>query len=104
MKSRYSAYALGLTDYIIETTHPDNPQYLDDKNQWADQINQFCMTTQFLRLEIVDHSVTGKMGFVTFRAYLKQGGADASFQERSRFILDKGNWLYLDGKTRSMAN
>ena len=27
MRSRYSAYALQKSEYIIHTTHPDNPNY-----------------------------------------------------------------------------
>ena len=34
MRSRYSAYARSLVDYIIKTTHPDNPSYKKDRDQW----------------------------------------------------------------------
>ena len=34
MKSRYSAYAIGNSDYIIKTTHPENIDYTLDINSW----------------------------------------------------------------------
>ena len=30
MRSRYSAYSLNLPSYIIQTTHPASPQYVED--------------------------------------------------------------------------
>ncbi len=52
MRSRYSAYALGLSDYIINTTHPDNPDYNEDTKQWREEIDIFSRYTQFEKLEV----------------------------------------------------
>ena len=38
MRSRYSAYALHLADYIMQTTHPHNRAYLSDKERWKKEI------------------------------------------------------------------
>lgn len=98
MRSRFSAYASGLANYIIDTTHPDNTQYLKDHKLWKKQIEDFCHQTQFLGLEILEEVVGDKVSFVTFTAKLKQNGQDASFTERSRFEKVGGRWLYHSGE------
>ncbi len=98
MRSRYSAYATGLADYIINTTHPDNSQYLQDHKLWKKQIEGFCHQTQFLGLEIHEEVIGEKVSFVTFTAKLMQNDQDASFTERSRFEKGGGWWLYHSGE------
>lgn len=98
MRSRYSAYAMGLADYIIDTTHPDNSQYLQDHKLWKKQIKEFCDHTTFLGLEILEEVDNDKVSFVTFKAQLQQNGKDAGFTERSRFEKAGGRWLYHSGE------
>ncbi len=90
MRSRYSAYALGLVDYIIATTHPQNPNYQQDKQKWRREILAFSQGTRFLGLEILE----AKGDTVTFRAILEGG---ASFTEKSRFQQVEESWFYLSG-------
>ena len=98
MKSRYSAYALGIPSYIIETTHPANPRYQKDKAAWTQEIVEFSHSTQFLNLEILEVTPTKDgIATVTFKVTLKQAGHDASFKERSYFAELNGKWLYLNG-------
>ena len=47
MRSRFSAYAMNLPDYIIQTTHLCNPQFCYDQVQWSKQISDFCSKTKF---------------------------------------------------------
>lgn len=90
MRSRYSAYAMNNADYIIDTTHPDNPV----ANRNRDEILQFCQNTSFLQLTI-HHFIHGqKTAYVLFTAHLEQGGQDATFTEKSRFEKVDGKWLY----------
>ncbi len=98
MRSRYTAYALGEVDYIIDTTHPDGPHHLTDRAAWADDVRGFCDRTRFEGLEILESGSEGEEGWVTFRARLSQRGADASFVERSRFLRSNGQWLYHSGQ------
>lgn len=98
MRSRYSAYAKGVVDYIIDTTHPDNSQYLQDHKLWRKQLKEFCDNTDFLGLEIHEEVVGEKVSFVTFKAKLRQNGQDAGFTERSRFEKTGGRWLYHSGE------
>lgn len=97
MRSRYSAYALNLPEYIIETTHSANPQYSDDKLGWKRSITQFAKNTTFQNLEILDFKESGNLAEVTFTAYLSQDGQDATFTERSYFEKINGRWLYREG-------
>ena len=94
MKSRYSAYAVGESRYIIATTHPDNPEYRADQKGWREEIDLFCRHTDFLGLEIMAFTDGGYEATVTFRAILSSG----EMLERSRFLKEGARWLYLDGE------
>lgn len=96
MRSRYSAYALNLPDYIIATTHPRNSAYQEDKNAWHHSITAFSLHTHFKKLEVLSFEEKKEFAFVTFIAQLEQQGRDASFQETSRFEKIHNRWLYLD--------
>lgn len=96
MRSRYSAYALCLPDYIIHTTHPQNPQTCRDNAEWSKQISQFSVNTEFRDLEIVNFEEKALFATVTFIAYLSQNKQDASFKEKSYFEKVNGKWLYLN--------
>ena len=90
MKSRYSAYVSRETMYIIKTTHWENPQYNEDKKAWKQELDEFCKSTTFTKLEIQDHTYDT----VTFKAYTKQG----VLHEKSNFVLVDAKWYYLDGE------
>ncbi|MDX1995658.1 MAG: YchJ family metal-binding protein [bacterium] len=93
MRSRYSAYALGKTEYIIATTHPDSPHYGKDMAAWRADIDAFSQNTRFVGLEILAADNTT----VTFHARLMAGKDDVSFREHSVFARDGGRWKYLKG-------
>lgn len=90
MRSRYSAYALGKSRYIIETTHPQSPYFESNQKKWEEGILQFCKTTQFLKLEIVDSGED----WVHFIAHLKQA-ENFPLEEKSHFQKINGKWLYV---------
>ncbi|MCO4747708.1 MAG: hypothetical protein KC912_23125 [Proteobacteria bacterium] len=96
MRSRYCAYALGLVDYVIDTT-AKGPQFQDDRVAWTQQIEAFCRGTRFGGLRISEHVDGEEEAFVTFHATLEQAGRDASFAERSRFVREDGRWKYHSG-------
>ncbi len=101
MRSRYAAYALGLTAYILSTTDPDGPAWEGHGGDaaWRDSIQRFSRATRFCGLEVLDApSPQGATGTVTFRARLLQGGGDATFTERSTFVHRGGNWRYHRGE------
>lgn len=98
MRSRYAAYSLGLSDYIIATTH--SSVSLPDKQSWEGQIILFFEQTEFVNLTILEFIDGKKEAFVTFFAELIQNQQDVSFVERSRFLKESGRsgkWKYVDG-------
>ena len=98
MRSRYSAYVLNLPDYIIETTHPANPRYSENKSAWKRSISQFSQNSSFQKLEVLDFQESDTLATVTFTAHLSQEGRDATFTEKSYFEKINGRWLYRDGQ------
>lgn len=104
MRSRYSGYAKGLIEYIIETTHPHNPNFTKEVVQWRLKIQEFCKNTNFEGLDIIEFIDGEKVAYVTFRAHLSRGKEDVSFTERSRFFKIADRWLYVDGALKLLKN
>lgn len=91
MRSRYSAFAIGDRQYLLDTWHPSTRPAdleLDAELQWR-------------RLDIVETSAGGPLddrGVVHFRAHYRSGAARGVQEETSRFVRISGDWLYLDGE------
>ena len=98
MKSRFSAFAVLIADYIIFTTHQNNPDFTTDLKSWTNDILNFSKNTRFERLEILDFIEGEVESFVTFKATLFQDNTDISFIEKSRFLKVEEKWLYVDGQ------
>lgn len=93
MRSRFSAFALGMAPYLRASWHPSTrpPQLeLDDEVTWR-------------RLQIVDTVAGGEgdaTGIVEFRASFRGPDGAGMLHERSRFARDDGVWRYVDGDVR----
>lgn len=90
MRSRYSAFALGLPDYLIDTWHPaTRPADLtwDADTHW--QALEILATT--------DGRAWQEEGTVTFAASWDSPAGSGVLRERSRFVFEDGRWLYVDG-------
>jgi peptide deformylase len=98
MRSRFSAYALNLAEYIIRTTHPANPEYGQDHCLWAGKITEFSRHTEFRHLEILEANEWGTVATVTYVAYLVQGGREEVFTEKSYFQKMGEKWFYRSGR------
>lgn len=94
MRSRYSAYALKISDYIIETTHPTSPYYEKDRKLWKRAIDKFSQETTFINLKIIEFGED----WVFFIASLEQGSKPFRLEEKSHFLKEKGKWLYHFGE------
>jgi len=99
MKSRYSAYAISNSNYIIKTTHPKNSDYNPNLKEWSRTIQQFSNSTEFLKLEIIEFIEAESEAFVTFKATLSSG----EMLEKSRFLKVDNRWLYESGEIKSTA-
>ncbi len=83
MRSRYSAYVLELTSYLLETWHPDTrPASLDFEEQ---------LKPKWLGLSVRACDVLGTAeAMVEFVARYKVRGRAHRLQERSRFVWEGG--------------
>ncbi len=96
MRSRYSAYALKLIDYLYDTTHPDK-RTSDLKLQMA----AWAERAEFLKLEVLaarQGRARDKVGKVEFIAHYRQYGELKQMHELSRFRRFDGSWYYFDGE------
>lgn len=98
MKSRYCAYAIEKSEYIILTTHQNNRDFNTDTKVWNNDILDFSRNTKFEKLEILDFIDGQTESFVTFKANITQNKQDVSFIEKSRFVKENGKWQYIDGE------
>ena len=93
MRSRYSAYALEMAEYIMKTTHPANPDFLPNGAEWKESILSFCRSTHFSGLKILEFMGGENEAFVTFEAKL----GEYTMKEKSHFLKEDGKWLYESG-------
>lgn len=98
MKSRYCAYAIEKSEYIILTTHQNNRDFNTDTKVWNNDILDFSRNTKFEKLEILEFIDGQTESFVTFKANITQNKQDVSFVEKSRFVKENGKWQYIDGE------
>ena len=94
MRSRYSAYALNLNEYLLNSWHPSSrPSSLSDDEAGS---------TRWLGLKIKRHEENGNNALVEFIARYRVGGTPAvRMHETSRFVRLAGRWYYLDGELHS---
>jgi len=91
MRSRYSAFALGKADYLVNSWHPDTrPARLtvDVEQRWIG------LTIKSVSLGGTDENE----GSVEFVARYKVKGKAHRLQENSQFSRLDGRWYYLDGE------
>jgi SEC-C motif-containing protein len=92
MRSRYTAYVLGLRDYLLDTWHPSTrPAELElDPPE-----------LRWLGLDVRRHeAIDADHARVEFVARSKLGGRAHRLHEISRFVREEGRWFYVDGEIR----
>lgn len=98
MRSRYSAFALGLGDYLVATLAADHPD-----RGLAAELGRVKDVQRFQRLVILHATEDGDEGEVLFFAGIFGKGTtparrgDRSFAELSRFVRERGAWRYASG-------
>lgn len=98
MKARFTAYANGLVDYVVRTTHSQNTEFQGAK-QLADDVQATCARMMLTKLEILNsENVSENEACVLFRVtyFLRKGSrGDKKFLvENSRFLQEGGRWFY----------
>ena len=88
MRSRYSAFVLNRSDYLMATWHASTRPAdvsLDDHAKW-------------LGLRVRRHTVIdADHAEVEFVARYRTAGRGARIHELSRFVREAGLWYYVDG-------
>ncbi|WP_429065936.1 YchJ family protein [Aeromonas bestiarum] len=93
MRSRYSAFVLGLGDYLVHSWHPDHLGGLT-----ADQLSQTDTRWDGLEILAAQGGPSDETGMVEFKAWFKEGDERHCLHERSRFVRYQGRWVYTDGE------
>lgn len=88
MRSRYSAFVQGRTDYLLATWHPDHRPAeltLEPGAQWLGlEVRRACL-------------LNDTHGEVEFVARYRVAGRAVRLHERSRFVREGGHWFYTEG-------
>lgn len=90
MRSRYSAFVLGLQDYLLQTWHASTrPAELE-----ADPPG-----LKWLGLQVRNsRQPSENEAFVEFVARNRLNGRAQRLHEVSRFVREEGRWFYVDGE------
>lgn len=90
MRSRYSAFAIGDTAWLLESWHPSTrPTSLD-----------LDPDVRWYRLDILSRSRGGMLdteGLVEFEAHYRSPDGPGSQHETSLFLREDGRWRYVSG-------
>lgn len=95
MRSRYSAYRLGLGEYLYHSWHPETRGELT-----PELLTESARDSEWLGLDIVfSRGGTGdEQGEVEFKARYRDRGRIYLLHERSLFLRDQGSWRYHSGR------
>ena len=90
MRSRYSAFATGAADYLVNTTHISKRRFHNKRDILA-----WSHANKWIKLEVLASTETT----VTFKAYYLDENLKAQVHyEHSTFKLENDNWFYVDGE------
>jgi len=96
MRSRYSAFATGNIDYLIDTLHPDKRQPQDRELLEGALLNTHWLGLQVRQCEKgLEDDDRGTVEFVATWSEASQSGF---LHERSRFVKENTHWYYVDGE------
>ena len=95
MRSRFSAFALGHWQYIIDTWHPDYRPALT-----VESLAQEATASQWEKLEVFSSQIhlNAVSGSVNFCAWYRDETGLHPHREHSDFVLVDGRWYYTRGR------
>lgn len=99
MRSRYTAYSQANIDYIAQTMTGPAAVGFDpvDSRKWAKSI-------KWVRLEVLESSMKGDKGEVSFKAYFTKKNKPHVLAEHSLFERIDGKWYYTDRITKTHSS
>jgi SEC-C motif-containing protein len=91
MRSRYTAYAMRLEEYLLASWHPSTrPAHLDLNTS---------PQPRWIGLQVISHQQQdADHATVEFVARYKINGRAFWMQETSRFVREEERWFYVDGE------
>jgi SEC-C motif domain protein len=89
MRSRYSAYVLRRSNYLLNTWHPQTRPI--GEVLFEPGLRWLGLEVQRFEVQDADHAT------VSFVARSKLVGRAHRLVETSRFVREDGRWFYLDG-------
>ena len=89
MRSRYSAFVVNDETYLLKTWHP--------KTRPTD-LPLLQPNCTWLGLQVLHHAPQNSQAQVEFIAKYKINGRAQRLHEVSNFVLENGQWLYVDGE------
>jgi len=93
MRARYSAFATGAIDFIVNSTHSRTRKEVD-----LSFIRQWSETSTWHGLQILETKVVNEdKAFVSFEAHYTQDGQEQSHREKSVFEREDGQWKFVTG-------
>ncbi len=96
MRSRYSAYVLGLEDYLLASWHASTrPAELN--LQQEQDVKWLGLSIRATEAGLAKDDV----GYVEFVARYKINGKATRIHERSRFLKENNRWFYVDGEMKA---
>jgi SEC-C motif domain protein len=96
LRSRYTAFTLGETDYVLSTHHSRTLHEVK-----REEIEEWSKSSQWLGLKIVQSEAgkeTDTQGTIVFCARYHSEGKDHDHWEQSYFEKENGQWRFLDAK------
>ena len=95
MRSRYTAYATGNVDWIVDSQSADGRELVDRKatEEWSKR-------AEWHRMEVLEVQQGGEdddEGFVDFKAYYTMAGEEITHHEVASFRKEDGVWYFVDG-------
>ncbi|MAW07941.1 MAG: hypothetical protein CME61_06630 [Halobacteriovoraceae bacterium] len=96
MRSRYSAFVVGATDYVFNTHHADSRGDVS-----KEEIENWSKSSKWNGLEIVrtsDGGNTDESGEVEFIARYSTDGNEYAHHERASFKKVDEHWYFVDGQ------
>lgn len=97
MRSRYSAFVLGLGEYLVHSWHPD---YLGPLT--VEELSQTDTNWDGLEILAAQGGPADESGMVEFKAWFLEEDERPFLRhclhERSRFVRYQGRWVYTEGE------
>ncbi len=93
MRSRYTAFTLGMGDFLLKSHHSTTRP---TKN--IAEIIKWAKSVEWLFLEVLNVKDGGRndlVGYIEFKAHFTENKKKSFIHEKSKFIRENGDWVYL---------